>query len=38
VLPIMAVFHKSTGGKGIPHTFVGFLRQYPALPRVVVSG
>lgn len=35
-LPILAVFHKFASGKGIPHTFVGFLRQYPALPRVVV--
>ncbi|KIJ49086.1 hypothetical protein M422DRAFT_777639 [Sphaerobolus stellatus SS14] len=35
-IPIMAVFHKFASGKGIPHTFVGFLRQYPALPRVVV--
>jgi len=37
VLPIMAVFHKFASGKGIPHSFVQFLRQYPALPRVVVS-
>lgn len=36
VLPITAVFHKFAGGKGTPHSFVGFLRQYPALPRVVV--
>ncbi|KAF8520592.1 potassium transporter [Hysterangium stoloniferum] len=36
VLPILAVFHKFASGKGIPHTFVGFLRQYPALPRVVI--
>lgn len=32
-----AIFHKLTAGKGVPHTFVGFLRQWPALPRVVVS-
>ena len=37
VLPIMAIFHKFASGKGVPHTFVGFLSQYPALPRVVVS-
>ncbi|KAF8519080.1 potassium transporter [Gautieria morchelliformis] len=35
-IPTMAIFHKFAGGKGIPHTFVGFLRQYPALPRIVV--
>lgn len=33
-----AVFHKLTAGRGVPHTFYGFLRQWPALPRVVVSG
>ena len=32
-----AVFHKLTPGAGVPHSFVGFVRQYPALPRVVVS-
>ncbi|KAK2467233.1 hypothetical protein APHAL10511_000782 [Amanita phalloides] len=31
-----AVFHKYTRGPGVPHTFVGFIRQWPALPRVVV--
>ena len=31
-----AVFHKLTSGRGVPHTFYGFLRQWPALPRVVV--
>ncbi|KAF8521952.1 potassium transporter-domain-containing protein [Hysterangium stoloniferum] len=36
VLPIMAIFYKFGSGKGIPHAFVGFLRQYPALPRVVI--
>lgn len=36
VLPITAIFHKFAGGKGTPHSFVGFLRQYPALPRVVI--
>jgi KUP system potassium uptake protein len=33
----MAVFHKIATGKGIPHTFYGFLKQWPTLPRVVVS-
>ena len=32
-----AIFHKLTPGQGVPHSFVGFVRQWPALPRVVVS-
>lgn len=36
-LPTCAVFHKLTAGRGVPHTFYGFLRQWPALPRVIVS-
>ncbi|KAF8584646.1 potassium transporter [Ramaria rubella] len=36
LLPTMAIFHKFASGKGIPHSFVGFLKQYPALPRIVV--
>lgn len=32
----MAVFHKLSSGKGVPHTFYGFLKQWPALPRVVI--
>ncbi|KIY46736.1 potassium transporter [Fistulina hepatica ATCC 64428] len=35
-IPTCAVFHKVTPARGIPHTFVGFVRQWPALPRVVV--
>ncbi|CAK5270446.1 unnamed protein product [Mycena citricolor] len=35
-LQTCAVFHKITRGKGVPHTFVGFIRQWPALPRVVI--
>jgi len=31
-----AVFHKLTVGKGVPHSFVSFIRQWPALPRVVI--
>lgn len=31
-----AVFHKLTVGRGVPHSFIGFLRQWPALPRVVI--
>ncbi len=32
-----AIFHKTTDGKGTPHAFGVFIRQFPALPRVVVS-
>ena len=35
-LPICAVFHRLTAGRGIPHSFASFIRQWPALPRVVV--
>ncbi|KAL4246799.1 Potassium transporter [Abortiporus biennis] len=35
-IPTCAIFHKLTFGRGVPHTFVGFLRQWPALPRVVI--
>ena len=36
-LPTCAIFHKLSSGKGAPHTFYGFLRQWPSVPRVVVS-
>ena len=35
-LPTCAVFHRLTVGRGVPHSFAGFIRQWPALPRVVV--
>ncbi|KAJ7451614.1 potassium transporter [Mycena latifolia] len=35
-LPTCAVFHKIARGQGAPHTFTGFIRQWPALPRVVI--
>ncbi|KZT56800.1 potassium transporter [Calocera cornea HHB12733] len=35
-VPIMAIFHKVAGGKGVPHSFYAFLKQWPALPRIVV--
>jgi KUP system potassium uptake protein len=35
-IPTCAIFHKFTRGFGVPHTFVCFVRQWPALPRVVV--
>ncbi|CAE6398379.1 unnamed protein product [Rhizoctonia solani] len=31
-----AVFHKLSAGKGVPHAFYAFLRQWPALPRAVI--
>jgi len=36
-LPTCAIFHKLSVGKGAPHTFYGFLRQWPSVPRIVVS-
>ena len=36
-IPTCAIFHKFASGKGVPHSFVGFIRQWPALPHVVVS-
>lgn len=35
-IPTAAVFHKLTAGKGVPHAFYGFIKQMPALPRLVV--
>ncbi|KZP18771.1 potassium transporter, partial [Athelia psychrophila] len=35
-IPTCAIFHKLKSGKGVPHTFIGFIRQWPALPRVVI--
>ncbi|KAJ4482322.1 potassium transporter [Lentinula aciculospora] len=35
-IPTMAVFHKFTLGRGVPHTFVGFIRQWPALPQILI--
>ncbi|KAJ7145273.1 potassium transporter [Mycena filopes] len=35
-LPTCAVFHKFARGQGAPHTFIAFVRQWPALPRVVI--
>ncbi|KAJ7029293.1 potassium transporter [Mycena alexandri] len=35
-LPTCAVFHKFARGQGAPHTFTAFVRQWPALPRVVI--
>ena len=36
-IPTCAIFHKFAAGRGVPHSFVGFIRQWPALPQVVVS-
>ncbi|KAH8091723.1 potassium transporter [Cristinia sonorae] len=35
-IPSCAVFHKLSTGPGVPHSFVSFFRQWPALPRVVI--
>ncbi|TCD71664.1 hypothetical protein EIP91_005430 [Steccherinum ochraceum] len=35
-IPTCAVFHKLTTGRGVPHSFVSFFRQWPALPRIVI--
>ncbi|KIP07228.1 hypothetical protein PHLGIDRAFT_118284 [Phlebiopsis gigantea 11061_1 CR5-6] len=35
-LPTCAVFHRTTSGKGVPHSFAAFIRQWPALPRVII--
>jgi KUP system potassium uptake protein len=36
-IPTLAIVHKLSEGKGVPHAFSVFLRQIPALPKVVVS-
>ncbi|KAG6848963.1 hypothetical protein H0H93_012435 [Arthromyces matolae] len=35
-IPTCAVFHKVAEGRGVPHSFIGLVRQWPALPRVVI--
>ncbi|KAG6853925.1 hypothetical protein C0991_012415 [Blastosporella zonata] len=35
-IPTCAIFHKMSEGKGVPHTFIGLIRQWPAIPRVVI--
>jgi len=35
-IPTCAIFHKLTSGPGVPHAFYGYIRQMPALPRVVI--
>ncbi|KAJ3545437.1 hypothetical protein NM688_g5626 [Phlebia brevispora] len=35
-IPTCAVFHKLTTGRGVPHAFISFIRQWPALPEVVI--
>jgi len=35
-VPTCAIFHKTSGGRGVPHSFVEFVRQWPSLPRVVI--
>ncbi|KAF9510974.1 hypothetical protein BS47DRAFT_1347297 [Hydnum rufescens UP504] len=35
-LPTCAIFHNLNAGRGVPHSFYAFLKQVPALPRVVI--
>ncbi|KAF5315194.1 hypothetical protein D9619_007278 [Psilocybe cf. subviscida] len=35
-VPTCSIFHKVASAPGVPHTFTGFIRQWPCLPRVVV--
>ncbi|KJA24112.1 hypothetical protein HYPSUDRAFT_39258 [Hypholoma sublateritium FD-334 SS-4] len=35
-IPTCAIFHKIASGQGVPHTFTGFIRQWPSVPRVVI--
>ncbi|EIM80921.1 potassium transporter [Stereum hirsutum FP-91666 SS1] len=35
-LPIVGVFHKMANERGVPHSFISFVRQWPALPKVVI--
>ncbi|KAF9029604.1 potassium transporter [Hymenopellis radicata] len=35
-IPTCAVFHKITEGSGVPHSFMGLIRQWPALPEVLI--
>lgn len=32
----MALFHKTSSGRGVPHAFSQFLLRWPALPRIVI--
>ncbi|KAG7096615.1 hypothetical protein E1B28_004032 [Marasmius oreades] len=35
-IPTCAVFHRYVAGKGFPHAFTGFVRQWPGLPQVLI--
>ncbi|KAF8329370.1 potassium transporter [Cantharellus anzutake] len=35
-IPTCAIFYKLAPGPGVPHSFYGYIRQMPALPRVVI--
>ncbi|KAJ7600944.1 potassium transporter [Mycena floridula] len=35
-IPTCALFHKISQGRGVPHTFIGLIRQWPALPEVLI--
>ncbi|PBK97534.1 potassium transporter [Armillaria gallica] len=35
-IPTCAVFHKIAEGQGVPHSFIGLVRQWPGLPEVLI--
>ncbi|KAF9268281.1 potassium transporter [Marasmius fiardii PR-910] len=35
-IPTCAIFHRYVAGKGFPHAFTGFVRQWPGLPQVLI--
>ncbi|KAJ8082836.1 hypothetical protein PM082_008693 [Marasmius tenuissimus] len=35
-IPTCAVFHRYVAGKGFPHAFAGFVRQWPGVPQVLI--
>ncbi|KAI0061789.1 potassium transporter [Artomyces pyxidatus] len=35
-LPVLAVFHKMGHERGVPYSFTGFIRQWPALPSFAI--
>ncbi|KAL0576040.1 hypothetical protein V5O48_005948 [Marasmius crinis-equi] len=35
-IPTCAVFHRYVAGRGFPHAFAGFVRQWPGVPQVLI--
>ncbi|KAL0581213.1 hypothetical protein V5O48_000801 [Marasmius crinis-equi] len=35
-IPTCAVFHRYVAGKGFPHAFSGFVRQWPGIPQILI--